>query len=310
MNQGLEKALAAFDADHVGLSKGALSLVITLTRKAKSENFPLQPEKFKTRGGGQVAGVGGGAVSRILKEHGIDRVLSSEGGRTSRGSIEKMEGYLRLLNEHHLKGALDLDAVEAWWIQKILEFFDSKPFTFELDQARSLRSCVRELFAQAGQRQRETSGTMYVGALMQHLVGAKLDIISKANLSHHGFSVADAPSNRSSDFCLGDVAIHVTTAPTEGLMQKCQNNLSAGLRPLIVTTEDGIGGAKAFAKQAGLEDRVDVIEIEQFLATNIYEHSSFDPAARVATIKALIERYNVVVSETETDPSLRIAFES
>ena len=97
--------------------------------------------------------------------------------------------------------------------------------------------------------------------VMQHLVGAKLDYITKGAVKHHGVAVADAPNARAGDFLLGDVAIHVTTAPGEALIRKCQDNLSSGLRPLIVTTDDGVGGAKALAKQAGVDDRVDVVEI-------------------------------------------------
>ncbi len=145
---------------------------------------------------------------------------------------------------------------------------------------------------------------------MQHLVGAKIDLIVDCQLVHHGFSVADAPSNRAGDFVIGDVAVHVTTAPTDALLRKCKGNLESGLRPIIVTTEDGLGGAKALASQAALEDRIDVIEIEQFLAVNLYEHSSFDRDARPAAVHDLIDRYNKIVAECENDPSLRIEYES
>ena len=63
------------------------------------------------------------------------------------------------------------------------------------------------------------------------------------------------------------------------------------------------------AKQFALEDRIDVIEIEQFLAANLYEWSGFERQARPTTVKDLIDRYNKIVTECETDPSLRIEFE-
>jgi hypothetical protein len=98
----------------------------------------------------------------------------------------------------------------------------------------------------------------------------------------------------------------VTAAPTEALIRKCRSNLESGLRPIIVTTEDGVGGAKALAKQADLEDRIDVIEIEQFIATNIYEWSKFARDGRRVSLQHLIERYNQIIAEWENDPSLRI----
>jgi hypothetical protein len=105
------------------------------------------------------------------------------------------------------------------------------------------------------------------------------------------------------------VAIHVTTAPGEALIHKCQNNLGSGLRPMIVTTEDGVGGAKALARQAGIDERIDIIEIEQFIATNIYEWSKFQRGDRSSTVGEIIARYNTIVGECESDPSLRIEFD-
>ncbi len=253
-----------------------------------------------------MAGLGGGAVRKILKEHGVERVLSDEGGRTSRGNMGRLRADLDVLNGLWRDDALDLEEAEKFWVSRVRAYFDSQPFTFKLDPVKSLRHAVRHLFGQAAARQREVKGTMYVGAFMQHLVGAKLDTVSKEKVEHHGFSVADAPGNRSGDFLIGDTAVHVTTAPTEALIRKCRSNLESGLRPIIVTTEDGIGGAKALAKQADLEDRIDVIEIEQFIATNVYEWSKFVREERQISLQRLIERYNEIVAECESDPSLRI----
>jgi hypothetical protein len=304
-----EVALAAFDERYVGLSKGSLSLALILTRNAKAKTFPLSKSDFVTGAGGQVVGLGGGAIKKILRDYSIDRILSSEGGRTSRGNMERMEAYVDLLNALHDAGELNLGEAEGFWVGRAIAYFDAQPFIFKLDAARSLRACVRDLIAQAVERQREVKGTKYAGAVMQHLVGAVLDITVDGGLKHHGFAVADAPSARSGDFLLGDVAIHVTTAPGEALIGKCVSNLSTGLRPLIVTTEDGVGGARALARQAGIDERLDVIEIEQFLATSLYKRSRFDRDARSAAVAELVERYNVIVAECETDPSLRIAFE-
>lgn len=310
MNPVLASELAAFDAAHIGLSKGPLSLAITLTRKAAEKEFPLNSDDWLTGKKGQVAGLGGGILSSILKDHGITRTLSSEGGRTSRGNMDRMVVFVDFLNKLFARGLLDLPAIETYWAKRIEVYFDSKPFVFKLDSSQSLRSSVKDLFAQAIARQKEVRGTMYAGAVMQHLVGAKLDLIKPGEqVKHNGFSTADAPTARSGDFLIDDVCIHVTTAPGEPLIKKCQANLAAGLRPLIVTTDDGIYGARAFAKQAGIEDRIDVIEIEQFIATNIYERSGFSRGERRKTIRALIDNYNALIDKNETDPSLRIEFE-
>lgn len=222
----------------------------------------------------------------------------------------KMSAYLDVLNALHSKGVLDLDAAEQYWVEKVKEYFSSEPFNFKLDPSKSLRFCIRHLLKQAEDRQRSSSGTMYHGLVMQHLVGAKIDLLleGKEKVDHHGAFVADAPRDRVGDFLIGDAAIHVTTAPSEALMTKANKNLEQGLRPIIVTTEDGVGGAKALARTAQIEDRIDVIEIEQFLAANLYEWSAFKNTARPSSVTGLLERYNSIVDQHETDPSLRIEF--
>jgi len=303
------EALRRFDTSHIGFSKGALSLVLILTRKARDETFPVDPKAFETAKGGQVAGLGGGAVKKILADHGIKRVLSSEGGRTSRGNMERMRLYVDLLNQLAGSKDLNLEDAESFWIERVVNYFDSMPFNFKLDPSKSLRACIRNLLDQAVERQRQATGTMYAGAMMQHLVGAKLKIVSSTAVVSHGHAVADGPTNRSADFALGDTAIHVTTAPAAALLDKCGKNLSVGLRPIIVTTEDGAGGARALARQLGIEDRIDVIEIEQFLAANVYERSGFEREARKEFVCTLIDGYNDIVADAETDPSLRIELE-
>lgn len=79
------------------------------------------------------------------------------------------------------------------------------------------------------------------------------------------------------------------------------------LETVIITTNDGAGGAVANAKNLDLADRVEILEIEQFLATNLLEWSKFKREQRPITVRELISKYNEIVTETETDPSLKIA---
>ncbi len=115
-----------------------------------------------------------------------------------------------------------------------------------------------------------------------------------------------APANRVGDFLVGDVAIHVTTAPGEALILKCRDNLDGGLRPLIVTGKKGLAVAEGLAGNSGLADRIDVFEIEQFVAANLYELGAFAADGRRTAVDGLVKRYNDIVEEVETDPSLKI----
>jgi hypothetical protein len=304
----LESRLDKFTLQNKIRGKGPLSVVLVVTRKASEQTPPFAAAQYLTPQGGQVAGLGRGAVQSILAEHGIDRVLAEEGGRTSRGSIQNMRAYVDFLNELAEQKMLNLAAIEKWWIDRIKEFFSSKPFSLKMDSSKSIRSIVSDLIEAAFARQRECPGVMVAGAVMQHLVGAKIETaIPDVTITHEGFSVADAPTGRKGDFLIGDTAIHVTTAPTEALIRKCCDNLAQNLRPLVITTQSGVGGAIALAKNADVADRIDILEIEQFVATNVYEWSAFQQTRRSVTVRQLVEAYNRIIDQCETDPSLKVA---
>lgn len=286
--------------------KGYLCVGLVITRSVKSMNFPLNAEDFIAGSKGQVKGLGKAAVQKVLGDYGISAVLAAEGGRTSRGSLGNMQEYVEFLNSIYDQEGFNLDTIEEWWINRVKEFFKSKPFRFNLDSTRSLRSLVNNLLEQADARQRTSGGTAYVGAVMQHLVGAKLELALNEKLKHHGFSVADHSTDREGDFQLDQVVIHVTRTPTDGLMQKCKDNLESALKPIIVTGHKGAMAAENFAEAVDIAHRIDIFEIEQFIATNIYEISRFREADRRLTVEQLVDKYNAIVSANETDPSLAI----
>jgi hypothetical protein len=303
----LQKKLADFMGKNSFRGKGPLSVALVVTQHARTMGLPLDERKLVTEGGGQVLGLGKGAVQAVLKRHGIDRVLASEGGRTSRGSLQNMRVYVAFLNGLKKTGDVDLDAVEAFWIERVNDFFAGKPFKIKLDASKSLRMVVRDVIAQAEERQRTMPGVYYAGAVLQHLVGAKLDCaLGKGKFEHNSFSTADSPGARVGDFFLGDVAIHVTTSPGEAVIAKCRDNLNDGIRPILVTLQRGLDVAEGLASNVELADRIDIFEIEQFVALNVYELGKFGADGRKTAVDEIVKRYNEIVEEFETDPSLKI----
>jgi hypothetical protein len=147
----------------------------------------------------------------------------------------------------------------------------------------------------------------YGGAVLQHLVGAKLDCaLGKGSFEHNSFSTADAPGDRAGDFFLGDVAIHVTTSPGEAVIDRCRDNLNDGIRPVLVTLRRSLDLAEGLASNKDLGDRIDIFEIEQFVALNLYELAKFAAEGRKTAVADVVGRYNEIVEEFETDPSLKI----
>ena len=309
MQDDLQEALNAFTRERKFNRKGPLCVALVMTQQARAKGLPLDADELLTDGRGQVLGLGKGAVQSILQKHGISRVLASEGGRTSRGSIGNMREYVALLNQLHADSAADLDTIEAFWIARVHEFFAAKPFKIRLDASRSLRTVVRDVLAQAEDRQKTAPGVYYAGAVMQHMVGAKLDCaLGKGQFEHNSYSTSDQQSGREGDFFLGDVAIHVTTSPSEALIERCRDNLNDGVRPMLVTGQRGLILAEGLADNAGLADRIDVFEVEQFIALNLYELGKFAAEGRRVAVADFVARYNEIIEDVETDPSLKIEF--
>lgn len=271
----------------------------------------MNPDDFQTSSKGQVAGLGGGNLKKILKEHSITQQLSAEGGRTSRGSMGLMIKYVDFLNAWNTDEAVDFAVVEAFWAEQVREYFRNQPFVLTADTSKTIGANLDELFEQAKKRQKQNPGTQYLGTVLQHLVAAKLCLIMpEGAFEIHGASVADGPTDRNGDFVINSTIIHCTTMPGALLIEKCKANLRSGCHPVIITIFERVHTALNLAEDAGLAGRVEVWDIQQFLSANVYEHSLFDEAKRNSTLSDIISRYNNIVLETETDPSLRIEFEA
>lgn len=292
------------------LNKGGLCVGLVVTKTAQVKGLPIDPESLRTDEGGQVAGLGKTAVQSILTDFGITKVLAEEGGRTSRGSLGLMEAYVTVLNSLQSKiKTLDLDAAMKWWIEKVCLHFASEGPKFNFDTGKSVAANLADIFQQAVEIQKNSGGSNFVGAMLQHLVGAKLDIVlGVGTASHHGFSVADHSTDRQADFEVNGVAIHVTTHPSEALIRKTAKNLQAGLKPVIVTLADGVEGAAYLLKSTEWKDRIDVIDATQFLTANVYERSLFKAGECKTTLTTILARYNEIVDACETDPVLKIRF--
>jgi len=190
---------------------------------------------------------------------------------------------------------------------RLIESLVTEGMSFNFDNEKSVAANLANIFAQAGEIQKNSGGANFVGAMLQHLVGAKLDIVLGEGIaSHHGFSVADHSTDRAADFEVNGIAIHVTTHPSEALIRKAAKNIQAGLKPLIVTLAEGVDGAAYLLKSTEWKDRVDVIDATQFLTANVYERSFFQAGECKATLISILTRYNEIVVECETDPVLRI----
>jgi len=75
---------------------------------------------------------------------------------------------------------------------------------------------------------------------------------------------------------------------------------------MLVTLQHGLTVAEGLASNVGLGERIDIFEIEQFIALNLYEIGKFGADGRKTAVSDMVDRYNEIVEEFETDPSLKI----
>lgn len=273
--------LAQFEETYDARGKGALSLVVTLTRRWKKlDQVPVDEGDLFTGKGGQVRGLGGSTLRGILADHGIHRRLASEGGRTSRGLHTLAKQYARFVNELHEEGIVstpdDLEFFESWWIARVREYFERDGFQLQIDATYSISSFVSEILRQARRRQQEISGATILGTVLEHLVGAKLELrLGRDHVSHKPVSTADESSKVSGDFEINDTSIHVTTSPTKSLLVKCQENLQRGRRPIIVCPAGFKTAAVGLASELSLESKIEFYEAQEFISMNINEIAVF-----------------------------------
>ncbi|HJG36595.1 DUF4928 family protein [Enorma phocaeensis] len=286
--------------------KGALALVVQLTRAFSKDSLPIDPADYVTGKQGQVAGLGESNLRKILADHGITRQLAKEAGRTNRGNMGLMHAYAEFING--LPEPVDFYEIENYWIACVNEYFAGQPFKLAKDSSRSVTDAVNGLLEQATRRQRENPGMKYAGTVLQHLVAAKLELLMPT-IEIHGASDADDQTGRAGDFIIDDTAIHCTTAPANLLIEKCRSNIEHGLNPVIITISDRVTTARNLLEDADIGGRVEVWDLQQFLSTNVYEHGFFNSNTRKNVLSELIDNYNSIIDEFETDPSLHIEYD-
>lgn len=148
------------------------------------------------------------------------------------------------------------------------------------------------------------------GKVEQHLVGAKLERRHpKAKIPNNPGHAGDAQTGRLGDFSLGTTIYHVTAAPARAVIEKCGENLAAGLHPVLLVPRAAVSKAVHVAEDQGLDKRITIIGIEDFIALNIVEMAEGKDAEFVKTLKEIVTVYNRRLGEVETDLSLKIEIE-
>jgi hypothetical protein len=188
--------------------------------------------------------------------------------------IDKLKTHAAAwLNRQNLKLALDRRESPTAWVETIIE------------SAKSL------------------SG----GVVEQHLVGAKLERRHRdVDVPNHPAHAADWQTARSGDFSIKGIVYHVTAMPSRGVIERCIENIKAGLKPVLLVPSETEYRAKALAQEEKIEKSLSIVSIEDFVALNIIELAIDGDKDFFGVLQEIIDIYNNRLAAVETDLSLKI----
>ena len=265
--------------------------------------YPLGRSDYITPGN-QVR-TSGSLIQSILNRHGEERRFTSEGGRTTRATVPAAEGIAAALNETAALVGLSesdrgqvIDALQAWLVERVKDYLDQKAIEVEVNLSKPSPQIVADILAAAGSKG---------GAVAQHLVGAKLAVrYPDLEIENFSYTTADKQLGRPGDFVVGDTAFHVTVAPMPPVLNKCEENLRDGYRPMLLVLDTRLQAARQMAEAIEVQERVGILAIESFVGQNLEELGGFGKGGMAEGFKALLEQYNRRVEAVEADRSLLI----
>jgi hypothetical protein len=174
-----------------------------------------------------------------------------------------------------------------------------RPLTPEICREHSPAAWVESIISAAELRSH--------GIVERQLVGATLQqrhpgIVIPNNPGHAG----DAQTGRSGDFSLKDVSYHVTATDGKEATERCKQNIEAGIHPVLLVPRRFLENARVRTEIAGIQHRVSILAIEDFITQNVIEMSTNQQQDFFSTLKAIVDEYNRRLEDVETDMSLKI----
>jgi hypothetical protein len=253
--------------------------------------------------GGEVKGARSG-LATILKAYGLPssylkEVTTRQGHQDGQRLFEQFEWGNRLATlpevqrEQVLMGSIQILLGQASdWLKR-------QNLKLDIDRRQAPSTWVHTIVENA----REHSG----GVVEQHLIGAKLKRRFKnISIPNHPAHAGDRQTARAGDFEIAKLVYHVTTAPSRNVIQKCAENIRAGLHPVLLVPAEQENKARILSQDEGIDKQLSLISIEAFIALNIIELATDENKDFFGVLQEIVEIYNKRLAEVETDLSLQI----
>lgn len=254
-------------------------------------------------------------VSSVLKNHGHEDLAPPGGrgelGRTSTGTKRAGLRLIQLIWSALLQAPEDRreeqgDALVAYLYEQVFsllwQYHELGGIEEPFNASESITAYISKLL---------DAHQSNPGAVLQHLVGAKLEIRFAGQpvvIDHHSSATADVQTGRLGDFVLGSTVFHVTKRATDDHYRKAKQNADNGRKVYLLVPDIVLQAVKQYAEAfaSGFCRKVDIFSIEQFVAQNLDELAVFDRTEALRQLRLLLEKYNDLVETYENDRSLKI----
>ncbi|AEE53976.1 DUF4928 family protein [Haliscomenobacter hydrossis] len=289
---------------NAGPANGTIAATLILLERLK-EGYDLNFDAHVAPGGAQIRGASGTAVANILKRFEENRPFAKEGGRTNRGGQGDIKPLFKSLELLKLEELSDprrnqvLTLFQQYLVDRVRDFHNRQKIKLVFDPKLSTWQILHNLLQAAKEEGK-------AGFVAQHLVGAKLQLrFPEIVISNESASTADRPTNRQGDFLVGNTIFHITVAPMQAVFEKCQDNLTQGMKVYLLVPDAKLAAARQMGEQF-CSGQIAVESLESFLSQNIDEISIFSSKKLGANLANLVKIYNERVDKVEVDKSLMI----
>lgn len=253
--------------------------------------------------GGEVSGARSG-LGRILESYGIPRdylkeITTRQGHQDGQKLFEQFEWGKKLAELTEDERAEVLSELIQVLSNLAIDWLNRQNLKLDIDRREAPTTWMDIIISNAKGR----SG----GIVEQQIVGAKLARrFASITIPNHPVHAADRQTERAGDFTFSNLVYHVTAAPSRAVIQKCAQNTRVGLLPVLLVPREQENKARVLAQDEGVEKRLMIVSIEQFVAANILELALEEQKDLFDVLKEIVDIYNRRLSDVETDLSLQI----
>lgn len=283
-----------------GTIAGAFLVIEQVGNGAESFDDLLSKKK------GQLKGCSKNAIQEILDRFGThDRVYLKEGGRTNRKQLPAAKDLFRRLNE---SGLASLAPEDRHRITRKLQnhLYESEVLPWYQRQGVDLQVPVgTNPYRMGSILEGCVASHPSAGAMLQHIVAAFLSVTSNKPLPVLPASASDASTSRSGDFEVESTVFHVTVSPGQLLIEKCVQNVSDGLLPVVISLNNRKEAARQLLANARIENHSAVLCLCDWFGSQLQSAGGYSEASWRPLMRRVLAEYNLRVLHAERDRGLQ-----